>query len=426
MTISARPATGLDLAWVRAQFPALALTQAGAAVVYLDNPAGTQVPARTIQAIGDYLRAANANTGGAFLTSRRTDLVVDAARWALADFLGAASPREIVLGPNMTTLTFAFSRALARDFAPGDEVLVTELDHDANVTPWAMLAEQGVVVRRVPVRPDDGTLDLDALEALLSARTRLVAVTAASNALGTLTDLPRIVRHAHAAGALVWVDAVHYSPHGLIDVQAWDVDFLVCSAYKFFGPHLGILYGREALLERIRPYQVRPAPQTAPEKFETGTKNHECLAGLIATVDYLTELGRRSQAESRPRPARRPLIQRAMTTIRAYEQTLSAALLDGLSTIAGLRIYGITDRARLAERVPTFAFTLAGHTPAAITQALAAQGIFAWAGNYYALEIMERLGLEGRGGAVRIGAVHYNTLTEIDRLVIALRHLAGH
>ena len=280
------------------------------------------------------------------------------------------------------------------------------------------------MIRRAPVHLADCTLDLDALAALLSPRTRLVAVTAASNAVGTVPDIAAIARLAHQAGACVWVDAVHYGPHGPIDVQAWDVDFLVCSAYKFFGPHLGILYGREELLERVIPYQVRPAPQTGPEKFETGTKNHECLAGLAATLDYLAELGRRSMTNGGAAAPPRAALQHAMTAIHAYEQTLSAALLAGLTTVPGLRVYGIADPARLDERVPTFAFTLDGHPPLAVAEALAAAGIFAWTGNYYALEIMERLGLEGRGGAVRVGAVHYNTPDEIDRLITTLQRIA--
>lgn len=426
MTTTQQVAATLDHRWIRAQFPALDLQQDGRPVIYLDNPAGTQVPERTIAAIGEYLRTANSNVHGAFLTSERTDAMLGSVRQALADFLGAAAPHEIVLGPNMTTLTYLFSQAIGRDFAPGDEVIVTELDHDANVSPWLDLAERGVVIRRAPVRLEDCTLDMEALAGLLSPRTRLVAVTYASNAVGTVTDIAAIARLAHQAGALVWVDAVHYGPHGPIDVQALDVDFLVCSSYKFFGPHLGVLYGRADLLERITPHQLRPAPHTVPEKYERGTKNHECLAGLVATLDYLAELGRRATdgpvSDAEPR---RTSLLRAMTAIRAYEQTLSAAMLAGLATVPGLRLYGVADPARLAERVPTFAFTIDGHATAAIGRALGEAGIFAWTGNYYALEIMQRLGLEEKGGAVRIGAAHYNTLDEIDRLIGTLQRIAG-
>jgi cysteine desulfurase family protein (TIGR01976 family) len=426
MTTTQPASAALDHRWIRAQFPALDLQQDGRPVVYLDNPAGTQVPERTIAAIAEYLRTANANVHGAFLTSVRTDAMLGTVRQALADFLGAAAPHEIVLGPNMTTLTYLFSRALGRDFAPGDEVIVTELDHDANISPWLDLAERGVVIRRAPVRLEDCTLDMAALAGLLSPRTRLVAVTYASNAVGTVTDIAAIARLAHQAGALVWVDAVHYGPHGPIDVQALDVDFLVCSSYKFFGPHLGVLYGRADLLERITPHQLRPAPHTGPEKYERGTKNHECLAGLAGTLDYLAELGRRVADGAAPAAEpRRAALLRAMTAIRAYEQTLSAAMLAGLATVPGLRLYGIADPARLAERVPTFAITLDGHPTAAVGRALGAAGIFAWTGNYYALEIMQRLGLEDTGGAVRIGAAHYNPLDEIDRLIGTLQHIAA-
>ncbi|HEY0069360.1 MAG TPA: cysteine desulfurase-like protein [Chloroflexia bacterium] len=422
--LNTQVSAGIDTEWARSQFPSLELELGGNPVVYLDNPAGTQVPARTAHAITAYLTSANANVHGTFLTSRRTDAMLAEARQAMAAFLGAASPREIVFGPNMTTLTFALSRAIGRDLNPGDELIVTELDHDANVTPWRDLAERGVIVKRVPVHLDDCTLDMEAFGNLLSPRTRLVAVTYASNAVGTVPDLPRIVELAHAVGALVWVDAVHYGPHGPIDVQALDIDYLVCSSYKFFGPHLGILYGKEHLLERLRPYQLRPAPHTVPEKFETGTKNHECLAGLIGTLNYLEKLGRRTGNLAAERPQQEALAA-AMSEIREYEQTLSAALLSGLQSVPGLRIYGITDPTRFDERVPTFCFTIDGHGTPEIGRELGERGIFAWTGNYYAVDIMERLGLEGKGGGVRVGAVHYNTSGEIERLVGALHEIAG-
>jgi cysteine desulfurase family protein (TIGR01976 family) len=318
----------------------------------------------------------------------------------------------------MTTLTYALSRAIARRFEPGDEVIVSELDHDANVSPWLALEERGVVVRQIPVQVADCTLDLAAYERLLSPRTRLVAVGYASNAVGTVNDVARIARLAHAAGALVWVDAVHYAPHGPIDVQSLGADFLGCSSCKFFGPHLGVLWGKKALLDELQAYQVRPAPQTAPEKFETGTKNHECIAGLLGTLDYLRELGRRAGATGGD--ARAELLAAAQA-IRRYESRLSLALGDGLAALPGLCLYGIGERARTAERVPTFAFTLEGLTSAEVSQRLGDQGIYTWAGNYYALLVMQRLGLSG--GAVRVGAVHYNTLSEIDRLIESLKGL---
>jgi cysteine desulfurase family protein (TIGR01976 family) len=416
----------IDTTWAREQFPSLALEQDGDQVLYLDNPAGTQVPRHTIDAIRRYFETANANVHGPFLTSRRTDELVDAARESTAAFLGASSPREIAFGPNMTTLTYNVSRALGREWGPGDEVVVTDLDHDGNVTPWMDLAERGVTVRRVPVHLDDCTLDMEALGAILSTHTRLVAVTHASNAVGTVVDVAEVARMAHAVGALVWVDAVHYGPHGPIDVGALDVDFLVCSAYKFFGPHLGIFWGREELLERIRAFHLRAAPHNVPDRFETGTKSHEQLAGLLGTLDYLVELGMKSGVYApNERLTLSGALHRTMGAIREYERGLSAALLEGLLSVPGLQIYGIRDAGRLGERVPTFAFNL-GEMPAPeVSRQLGERGIFTWHGNYYALDVMERLGLNERGGAVRVGAVHYNTPGEIDRLVQALGEIAG-
>lgn len=410
--------------WVRGQFPSLALEYNDRPVVYLDNPAGTQVPQRTIDAISNYLMSANANTHGGFLTSDRTDAVIAAAREAMAAFVGASSPREIAFGPNMTSLTYNVSRAMSRLFSPGDEVIVTDLDHDANVTPWADLQEKGIVVKRAPVNLADCTLDLEGMGTLVTPKTKLIAVTYASNAVGTISDLPAIREMANAVGAWLWVDAVHYGPHGPIDVQAIDADFLVCSSYKFFGPHLGILWGRADLLERIPEYQLRPAPHTVPEKFETGTKNHECLAGLVATINYLADLGRRSAGIDEDEGDLRAALVSAMTAIRAYETTFSADLLSGLQTVPNLRIYGVTDPAHLSRRVPTFAINI-GDTPSSeIQRRLSEQGIFVWSGNYYALSIMQRLGLEERGGAVRIGAVHYNTPNELDHLIETLKSIA--
>ena len=422
--LNTQVSAGIDSEWVRSQFPSLDLQVNGQPVVYLDNPAGTQVPVRVGEAIAEYLASANANVHGAFLTSQRTDAMLVEARQGMAAFLNAASPREIAFGPNMTTITYALSRAIGREFSAGDEVIITGLDHDANISPWSDLSEHGVVVKQVPVRLEDCTLDMETLGNLLTKRTGLVAVTFASNAVGTVPDLLRIVEMAHAVGALVWVDAVHYGPHGPIDVQALDVDYLVCSSYKFFGPHQGILYGKEALLEKLQPYQLRPAPHTVPEKFETGTKNHECLAGLVATLDYLEKLGRKACRLS-PEVEQREALHAAMHTVREYEKGLSLALLEGLESVPGLRIYGITDRSRLDERVPTFCFTIEGQATPEIGLRLGERGIFAWTGNYYALEIMDRLGLEGKGGAVRIGAVHYNTVEEVDRLVRTLHEIVG-
>jgi cysteine desulfurase family protein (TIGR01976 family) len=429
---SAQPTSSAppDLRACRDRFPALALAQDGSPVVYFDNPGGTQVPQATIDAIARYLTTANANTGGGFLTSRRSDALLAEAHAAMADFLGAADAREIVFGANMTTLTFALSRAIGRTLEAGDEIVVTALDHDANVAPWlALQEERGVVVRMAEVDLGSCTLDMAGLRAKITPRTRLVAVGYASNAVGTINDVATIVGWAREAGALSFVDAVQFAPHGPIDVRALGCDFLVCSAYKFFGPHLGILYGRLPLLAEIAAYKVRPADPEPPGKWETGTQNHECLAGLVATLGYLAELGREHGAAYASRFSgmqdRRLDLHCAMAAIQEYERPLAAHLLVGLAALPGVRIYGLTDLADLSRRVPTVALTVAGHTPRELAEALGERGIFCWDGNYYALTIMERLGLEGAGGALRIGLAHYNTVVEVDRLLAALREIVG-
>ncbi|HKO92126.1 MAG TPA: cysteine desulfurase-like protein [Polyangiaceae bacterium] len=414
----------LDHAWVRNQFPSLGLTLSEQPVAFFDNPAGTQVPRRVIDAMGGYLLGANANTHGDFLTSQRTDAVIAQARQLSAAFVGARSSNEIVFGANMTTLTYSLSRALGRSWAAGDEVIVTDLDHDANISPWLELSERGIVVRRVPVQLRDGTLDLDSFQRLLSRKTRLVAVGYASNALGTINDVARIAQMAHSVGARIWVDAVHYGPHGPIDVQAIEADYLVCSAYKFFGPHLGILWGKESHLDELRASQVRPAPRTSPEKFETGTKNHEGLAGLVGAFSYLGELGGTPDLPAQGAAAARAGLLRAMQAIRGYELELGAQLLQGLTSVRGLRLYGLSNAADLERRVPTFGFTLDGKDNDDVSRSLAARGIFTWAGHHYALTLMDRLGLSESGGVVRVGAVHYNTPSEVERLVDALRVLS--
>jgi cysteine desulfurase family protein (TIGR01976 family) len=410
---------------MRARFPALAQTDpAGRPYVFFDGPGGSQVPQDVIDAMGRHLVRANSNTHGAFLTSRRTDEVIAGAREAAADFLNAPSPREIVFGPNMTSLTFRFSRILGESMVPGDEVIVTRLDHSANVDPWLRLQERGVIVRWVDFHPEDCTLDVEMVCGLLNERTRLVAVGYASNAVGSVNDVARIARWAREAGAWTYVDAVHYAPHGPIDVQQLGCDFLVCSAYKFFGPHIGMLWGREELLEGLHPPKVRPAPDTVPERFETGTQNHEGLAGLAATIDYLAELGQRFGTpfvESFPGLAGRRLdLKAGLAAVQAYENELGWQLIEGLQAIPGLRIWGITDPARAAERVPTVSFTREGVAPHQIAERLAEESIFVWDGNFYALEVTERLGLERQGGMVRVGLLHYNTEEEVDRLLAAV------
>jgi len=413
----------LDLNWVRAQFPALAQSVNGQPAVFLDGPAGTQVPRQVIAAMTDYLVHSNANVYGAFATSRRNDAMLAAAHAALADLL-ACDADEIFFGPNMTTLTFALARAIGRELKAGDEVVVTTLDHDANIAPWRALEERGVVVRQVDVRVEDCTLDMDDLRCKINPRTCVVAVGYASNAVGTINPVAEIVRLAHAAGALAFIDAVHFAPHGLLDVRALECDFLACSPYKFFGPHTGAMYGKREHLLRLRPYKVRPAPEKLPDRWEVGTLMHESIAGVLATIGYLAELGRRCQ----PGPAtaaRRAALAAAYRAIQEHERALAAQMLAGFQSTPGLKIYGIADVARLAERVPTFGLRLAGKSPLACAEYLGQRGIFTWDGNYFALNLTERLGVEETGGLLRIGAVHYNTAEEIARMLAALRALAA-
>jgi len=412
----------VDLAALRSHFSALRLTDpAGRPYVFFDGPGGTQVTDTVIAAMADYLTDANANRHGDFITSRRTEETIAHARQAAADLLNAPSPNEIVFGPNMTSLTFHLSQTIARELQPGDEVVVTHLDHDANIAPWMRLQERGVVVRWADFRPADCTLDLEGLHALLNERTRLVAVGYASNAVGTINDVARIAAWAHEVGAWAYVDAVHYAPHGPIDVQAVGCDFLVCSAYKFFGPHMGLLWGRGELLERMRPAKVRPAADDVPDRYETGTANHEALAGLTAAVEYLAEVGRRYGGPFLPHYAgfegRRLALKAGLAAIQQYERGLCWQMIAGLQQVSGLRIHGITDPARAGERAPTVSFTLAGRPAPEISRYLGDAGIFTWAGNFYALAVTERLGLEGQGGLLRVGLAHYNTAEEVGRLV---------
>jgi len=378
------------------------------------------VPERVIEAIGSYLRTSNANHGGVFATSRESDALLETAHQALADLFGAADPNSVIFGANMTTLTFSLSRALARTWRAGDEIVVTRLDHDANVSPWVLAArDAGATVRHLAIHPHDCTVDLDDLRRALSPHTRLVAVGAASNAVGTVNPVAEICRLAHAAGAEVYVDAVHAAPHLLPDVTLWDCDWLVASAYKFFGPHVGVLWGRTDRLKKLEAYKLRPAPDTLPGKWMTGTQNHECIAGALAAVDYLAALGR--QVDSRA-TGRRQALTAAYAAIGDYERQLAARLLAGFSRLRGVQVFGISEPARLAERVPTFGIRHAKLNPAALAQWLADRGIFVWHGNFYALPLTEALGLEPEG-LVRIGCLHYNTIAEIDRLLAALSEL---
>ena len=434
---------------VRPRFPALAQEASGRPAVFFDAPGGTQVPQTVIDAIGAYLAHSNANTHGAFATSQRTDVTIAAAHQAMADLLGCA-PGETVFGANMTTLNFALSRAIGRELGPGDEIVVTRLDHDANVAPWRALEERGVTIHEVDVDVEDCTLDWADFESKVNARTRLVALGYASNAVGTINDVQRAVALAKSVGALSFIDAVHYAPHGPINVGALGCDFLACSVYKFFGPHVGVLYGKAEHLERLRPYKVRPASEAAPERWMTGTQNHECLAGVTAAVDYLATLGEgregRLDREGREgrldhegregrldhegretgegRESRREALVAAMGLVQAYERGLSERLVGGLLGVPGLTFYGIREPERFAERTPTVSFRMAGRTPREVAEALGARGIFVWDGNYYALSLSERLGVESLGGMVRVGLAHYNTAEEVDYLLEALGELA--
>jgi cysteine desulfurase family protein (TIGR01976 family) len=411
-------AAALDV--VRAEFPALSRRHGDGLYSYLDGPGGTQVPRRTIDAMAQYLERSNANHEGAFATSEESDALIAGAHAAASDFLGAGGPDEVAFGQNMTTLTFAVSRAIGRSLHPGDEIVVTRMDHDANVAPWLALEEErGVTVRWVGIRPDDCTLDLTDLERALGPRTRLVAVGLASNATGTINPVNRIVEMAHAAGAWTYVDAVHAAPHVAIDVAAMDTDFLVCSPYKFFGPHLGLLYGKPERLEQLASYKVRPAEDHGSGKWETGTLPGESLAGLLGTFEYLEWIGREFGGAGGG-ATRRQALSAAMATIRATERGLALAALAALSEVPGLTLRGIVDPARIDERVPTFAFTVAGRTPHDVAADLGKRGIATWDGDYYAYELIRALGLAESGGMVRVGFVHYNQPSEIERLAQAL------
>jgi cysteine desulfurase family protein (TIGR01976 family) len=414
-------AAALDLTWVRSQFPSLTQTVNGQPAVFLDGPGGTQVPQRVIAAISDYLAHSNANTCGAYATSRRTDAVIADARAAMADFFGC-DPDEVAFGPNMTTLTFAISRAMGRNLGPGDEILLTHLDHDANISPWRDLEERGVTIRFAEINPDDCTLNLTDLAQKITSRTRLVAVGYASNAVGTINDVSEIVRLAHQKGALAYIDAVHYAPHGPIDVRSLDCDFLACSTYKFFGPHMGVLYGKREHLERLQPYKVRANTNAIPNCWEWGTLNHECIAGIAACVDYLADLGRQVDASA---ATRREALRAGYGAIQQHESRLAESMIRGLLEIPGLKLYGISEPTKLGRRCPTFAVRIANHTPLALATKLGDRGFFTWDGNYYALNLTERLDVEKDGGFLRIGLAHYNTAEEVARFLSALRKIAG-
>jgi cysteine desulfurase family protein (TIGR01976 family) len=413
-------AGGLDLANIRGQFPSLSQSVNGQPAVFLDGPGGTQVPQRVMDAISNYLGHSNANTHGAYATSRRTDAVIAEARAAMADLFNS-DPDEIVFGPNMTTLTYAVSRAIGRELGPGDEIVLTQLDHDANVSPWRALEERGARIQLVDIHERDCTLDMADMERKLTGRTRLVAVGYASNAVGTINPVKEIIGLARQKGALTYIDAVHYAPHGPIDVRDLDCDFLVCSPYKFFGPHMGVLYGKREHLERLRPYKLRANPDAVPSRWETGTNNHEGIAGVAACVDYLADLGRSVDTSVADR---RSALLSAYRAIQQHERKLVGGLIGGLLAIRGLRLYGISDPKDFDRRCPTVAVRVDGKTPLELATRLGERGFFTWDGNYYALNLSERLDVEKDGGFLRIGLAHYNTEEEVERFVSALGEIA--
>jgi len=417
----------LDPEVIRGQFPSLERP-----AIFLDNPAGTQISKQSIERINRYLIEYNANHEGMFETSRKSDEVLHEAHAAMADFLNARQPEEIIFGNNMTTLTLHISRSLARTLQPGDNLLVTRLDHDANISPWMLVAEdRGCNVTWVDIDVEEGTLDLDDFVRGLERKPKIAAFGYASNLLGTINPVKKLVKMAKEAGALTYIDAVQYAPHGPIDVQDLGCDFLVCSSYKFFGPHAGVLYGKYDLLNELKAYKVRPASDELPYKFETGTQNHEGIAGVLGALEYFEWVGEQFGSgygnpwKDAGFAGRRLGFKQAMSAIRDYEFGLSRALIDVLESVPGTRIYGVTDPNRLDERVPTVSFRLSDRDPAEIADAIGLQGVYVWNGHNYALAIVERMGLLESGGMIRVGPVHYNTLPEIERFGEVLKKNAA-
>jgi cysteine desulfurase family protein (TIGR01976 family) len=426
MTLTTSTTLSANIDLVRKQFPSL-----DRPAVFLDNPAGTQISKQSLERINRYLVECNANHEGMFETSRKSDEILHEAHAAMADFLNAARPEEIIFGNNMTTLTLHISRSLARNLQAGDNILVTRLDHDANISPWMLIAEdKGCNLIWVDIDVEQGTLALDDFAKALEKKPRIAAFGYASNLLGTINPVKKLVKTAKDAGALVYIDAVQYAPHGPIDVQDLDCDFLVCSSYKFFGPHAGALYGKYDLLNELKAYKVRPAANELPYKFETGTQNHEGIAGVLGALEYFEWLGSQFGGEYGQAwkdggfSGRRLLYKQAMSAIREYEFGLSRALIGGVESVPGTRIYGVTDRNRLDERVPTVSFRLEDKDPAKLADAIGKQGVYVWNGHNYALAIVERMGLLEAGGMIRVGPVHYNTIEEIERFGEVLKQVA--
>lgn len=405
---------------IRSCFPSFSRMENGENAIYLDGPAGTQVPLSVVDRIAQCMLNHNANRSGQFATSREIDQIMSQCHEVFADFLGANSADSIAFGPNMTSLTLQFSRALSREWKPGDRILVSNLDHDANFTPWVLAAKDaGVEVKSIGIRASDATLDLDSLSQLMNDRTRLVAVTAASNAVGSLTPVKEIAKRAHAVGAELYVDAVHIAPHRAIDVVDWDCDYLVCSAYKFFGPHIGVLYGRPNRMMELSPYKLRPAPDSLPGRWMTGTQNHACIAGASAAVEYIASISEIPDDGTN----RRWRILDAMNAISNYETELITRLIAGLMSIPNIKLFGITERHRMHQRAPTVSFQVDGIKSVEVAQFLGDRGVFSWHGNYYALPLTMALGTEP-DGMVRLGCMHYNTINEIDRTLELIKEIA--
>ena len=419
-----------DIASIRRQFPSLQRIQNGKPVAYLDGPAGTQVPQSVVDQISESMLHHNANRSGRFATSREVDAGMKHAHQVFADFLNAPCPESVAFGPNMTSLALQFSRAIAREWKAGDRILVSQLDHDANFTPWVLAAQdRGVEVCQIAVNKQDVTLDLESLRNLLTDRTRLVAVTAASNAVGSLTPVRQIADMVHSVGAELFVDAVHYAPHRSVDVSEWNCDYLVCSAYKFFGPHIGVLYGRPERMMQLTPYKLRPAPDSLPVRWMTGTQNHACIAGAAAAVEYIASLSESSTASpvaatqvSPSAGSLRAKLVNAFDQIQDHEMHLVQRLITGLQSMKGVQIFGIVDGPRMSQRAPTVAFRMDSMKSIDVAQRLGDEGVFVWHGNYYALPLTTALGTEP-DGMVRIGCMHYNTQEEIDRTLDLLRSI---
>lgn len=413
--------TAFDVAYVRAQFPALARNIEGRAAAYLDGPGGTQVPERVVDAVTDYLINHNCNIHGVFATSEETDLMLERARCILADLLGCDGD-EVSFGANMTTLTILLGQGIARRLRAGDEVLITQLDHEGNRSSWQLLEERGITVREAPVDLETLTIDWDSWESLLSEKTKLVAIGYASNATGTVNDVRRASAAARQIGALSFIDAVHYVPHGFVDVRGIDCDFLVCSPYKFFGPHLGVMYVRREVSERVDPLKLAPQEDFPPYRYETGTLNHEAIAGAAEAVEFIADLGRHHAGNPGEIADRRAAVMAGMRAVEAYEKPLAMRLMEGLSALPGVRLYGPPAQ---SPRTPTVSFTLGGLGAREVASRLGARGLFVWDGDFYATRLVDVLGLVERGGLVRVGLAPYNTLDEVERLIAAVGELAG-